>query len=177
MKTVTIYDTTDYVMALSAKALLEENDIFVLMPNEYSAGLKTLNFGLGSFQLLVRDLDFDQAFEFLKAAHYLSDEIVNENLKKDERLEDSLICPFCGSSNTKVAFLSKRLGMFLFLFLAGMSVTGRKSKKRCLDCKKSWIYVLLRIASIYQMDRWISQKPTWFAICSFSPLSFRSQPV
>lgn len=116
------YHPTD---AQIAAGRLRSEGIPVLMPEiNHATANWLLATGLGGIRLQVPAQYAEQATA-----------ILSENHELDE--SDDLICPECGSSNTKTSAGSWKVA-FLAVHLLSIPLPWRARSQNCLDCYANW---------------------------------------
>jgi len=139
MSTLCIYTAPDHFSALSAKALLEENNIVTLFPSEYSSSIKPGSVFRGQYKLLVHEDYAQEAYELLKAQGYIeSSDIFIDPIEQKEPSYNS--CPLCNSQNIDIIERKKRISGIISFFLFNQEKSFIEYKCMCNQCNHSWTH-------------------------------------
>lgn len=106
------------------EAVIRDNDIVSIDP--------VLAQAAGGIKILVNDIDFNKAFEILKANEYDS----LKNKQREEEISAQRKCSNCGSIN--IFQKGSWLVGLLFLFLSFIPFTTKKSVYVGMDCSHKW---------------------------------------
>ncbi|MGE5797016.1 MAG: hypothetical protein ACM34N_09540 [Ignavibacteria bacterium] len=106
------------------EAVIRDNDIVSIDP--------VLAQAAGGIKILVNDIDFNKAFEILKANEYDS----LKNKQREEEISAQRKCSNCGSIN--IFQKGSWLVGLLFLFFSFILFTTKKSVYVGMDCSHKW---------------------------------------
>lgn len=116
-------------LAYLDSAKLSDEGIEAMLKDENIVSINTIYaHAVGGIKLIVKDEDYDKALEILNCNEY---EFL-KNEYPDEVISEQIKCKNCGSTNIfqKGSWI---IGI-LFLILAFIPFTTKKSKCVCLDC-------------------------------------------
>lgn len=122
-----------------AQSLLEAEGIATEI-RDADMALNGYGVAVGGAKLLVRNADYETAYQLLKASGYFLEEREDDSLLLLPDRENKEHCPFCNSSVVKkgvqgtilMRFVIRILAVFLPLFRANYY---------CGSCKKRWKYL------------------------------------
>jgi hypothetical protein len=133
MKTVCIYESSDHFLALSAREILEAEDIIVIMPTENMGSIMPhLALAEAGHKLYVSENEAGRAREILKGF------AGNAQPMEEPFLASGKTCPQCGSPKYTEIIEKRRGIMGLFFLLFGAIKPVKKRYFQCQSCGHEW---------------------------------------
>ncbi|MDC7221402.1 MAG: hypothetical protein PQJ59_15815 [Spirochaetales bacterium] len=137
MGVVCIYSAPDHFNALSAREILEANDIITLFPTEYSSMTGSTSFIMGKYRLQVNEIDAEKAIDILKANGFIEAEnvFIDPNETKEPYCDR---CPLCKSQNIESVEKDRYILNYFVSLFSGNEKRFYYLKYTCNQCNFNW---------------------------------------
>lgn len=137
METVCIYNAPDHFSALSAKEILEAEDIIVIFPNEFSSLVKPAMAFTNNYKLIVSIHSAQKASDLLKAHGFIEEEDPF-NKKPEVETSEYISCPACKSSSYSEKVKHRWILQWISLITTGKSYPYKEILFTCRHCNQTW---------------------------------------